>query len=56
MSFTREYLEANLDNPADPYGLADKDEAVLRYLAPMACGEVERFELCRRQRIKSRPA
>jgi len=48
-SFSREYLEANLDNPGDPYGLADRGDAVIEYLAP--CFAVYRHEHARRYRL-----
>lgn len=31
--------------------MTDKDETVLRYIAPMQCGERERAELARRSRL-----
>lgn len=49
--FTREEIEAGLDDPGAPYGLAHKSELLLRYFAPMLCGDVERAELCRRLRV-----
>lgn len=48
------YLDTHLNNPGDPYFLASKDEKALRYLAPMACGQVERYELCRRARMPAK--
>jgi hypothetical protein len=32
--------------------LTDKDETVLRYIAPMQCGEKERAELVRRSQVR----
>lgn len=48
-SFTREYLDANLDNPNDPYGLAEDPEFVIRYLSP--CYAVYGAEITRRFRL-----
>jgi hypothetical protein len=48
----RDWVSDNLDNPGDPYGLANKEEYLLKYIAPMACGELERAELCRRFRTR----
>ncbi len=46
----REQLEAGLDDPGDPYGLANTPDFVIDYFA--ACFEEERFEQCRRIRQK----
>ena len=46
-----EYIDQNLDNPEDPFGLADKPEYILKYFAPKLCGEIDRAELCRRYRV-----
>jgi hypothetical protein len=50
----RDYLEAHLDDPADPYFSAHLPDWLIRYFAPMACGEIERFESCRRYRTTGR--
>lgn len=47
--FSREYLEENLDNPGDPYGLADRSDSVIEYMAP--CFEAYRYEHARRYRV-----
>ena len=40
-----------LRRSSDGGSVTDKDEAVLRYIAPMQCGEKEREELVRRIRM-----
>ena len=46
--FTREYLEKNLDNPDDPYGLAHVEDFIVREMAP--CFITYRYESVRRYR------
>lgn len=50
----REYLEAHQDDPGDPYFIAHEPDWMIRYFAPMACGEIERFESVRRLRVQGR--
>jgi hypothetical protein len=46
--FTRAYLEKNLDNPDDPYGLAHVEDFIVREMAP--CLITYRNESVRRYR------
>jgi len=41
-------LENGLEDPGDPYGLAEKPDYVIQYFAPMF--DSYRYEFCRRAR------
>lgn len=46
----REIMESGLDDPGDPYGLANKPQFVVDYMA--AKFDDHRYERCRRIRVQ----